>query len=169
MRPDWLPDKLSLAGNMPDLYRSLNAFYQAEIENEPIMIEGVPVIHNTFLDPKSPPYTHGFIHLVTREIVDAREKIRVFDPTRAEKLSWVVPILKNYKEPEVSCFWYETPEGVNVIESLAIWLEEMDYILILKWENISRTTKVVVTAHTVDRGNRGYWQRKRRRPTSRIL
>ena len=166
MRPDWLPDKLVLNGTLPEIYETLYEYYQAEIESEEIIVEGVPVIHNNVVDRHNPPYTYGFTHLITREV---SVNLRSYDQNRAEKLSWVVPLLKNYKDPNVSCFWFETPRGLTIIDSLAIWLEEMDFILILRWHDFSRTQKVVVTAHSIDSGNRNYWQRKRRKSSSRIL
>jgi hypothetical protein len=166
MVPDWLPAKLRLNGSMPEIYELLHSHYQANIVSTCIEIEGVPVLHNNTPDRVYPQYTNGFTHLITREVTSGN---RVYDPQRAEKLSWVVPILQNYKEPAVSCFWYVRPQGSNKVESLAIWLEECDYILILRWHNIQRQKKIVVTAHSIDVGNRSYWQGVRRRPDSRAV
>lgn len=164
MEPEWLPPKVPLHGSMQEIYDRLHTIYQNEIVGEHIEIEGVPVLHNNRPDPDFPPYTKGFTHLVTRG-----DTFRAYDPERAARLSWVVPLLQNYKDPNVSCFWFETPQGAILNESLAIWLEEWDFILILRWATITRTEKIIVTAHHVDRGNKGYWQRKRMRPTSRLL
>lgn len=169
MRPEWLPSKIALNGSVQEAYEILHDVYLNEIVCEQIEVEGVPVSHNNQLDPTNPPYTYGFTHLITRDASSRYGKFRAYDPERAEKLSWVMPLLKNYKDPCVSCFWFETPQGATLGESLAIWLEEWDYILILRWVSITQAEKIVVTAHHVDRGNRGYWQGKRRRPTSRVL
>lgn len=169
MRPEWLPPKIVLNGSIQDDYKKLHEIYQNEIAGEKIKVEGVPVIHNHLLDTTNRPYTYGFTHLIIREVSNRFDRFRSYDPERAEKLSWVVPLLKNYKDQCVSCFWFETPMGAVLGESLAIWLEEWDYVLILRWVSIEKEEKVVVTAHHIDVGNRSYWQRKRRRPTSRIL
>ena len=169
MRPEWLPPKIVLNGSIQDDYRKLHEIYQNEIVGEYIEIEGVPVIHNNTPDTTNPPYAHGFTHLVTREASNRTGKFRAYDPERAERLSWLSPLLKNYKDPCVSCFWFETPKGAVLGESLAIWLEEWDYVLVLKWVSIEKTEKIIATAHHVDVGNRSHWQGKRRRSTSRIL
>lgn len=169
MQPEWLPSKVVLNGSIQDCYKKLHDIYQSEIVGEHIEIEGVPVIYNNRPDVTNPPYTHGFTHLVTREATNRTGKFRAYDPNRAERLSWLSPLLKNYKDPCVSCFWFKTPEGAILGESLAIWLEELDYVLVLKWVSIDKTAKIIATAHHVDTGNRGSWQNKRRRPDSRIL
>jgi len=167
--PEWLPPKIALNGTLQEDYETLHSIYKNEIEFEEIEIEGIPVRHNHLPDPKTPPYTYGFTHLITRDVQGRFGKMRVYNPERAQKLCWVAPLLKNYKDPSVSCFWFETPIGATLGESLAIWLEEGDYILILRWVSISQTEKIVVTAHHVDRTNRKYWQDKKNRSTSRIL
>lgn len=166
MTPDWLPAKLSLNGSLDEVYSRLNGHYLSEIAGKVVEVEGIPVIYNDTLDPEMPMYTRGFTHLVTREV---NQGLRSYDPDRAEKLSWVVPILENYKDPCINCFWFETPRGAVLEESLAIWYEEGDYVLILRWVSIALAEKILITAHHVDSGNRSYWQRKMRRATSRIL
>ena len=166
MEPEWLPRKIRLNGNLADSYARLNDHYQNEIYPKKIEVEGVPVLHNNTLDPTNPPYTRGFTHLVTREVNGG---LRSFDQQRAEKLSWVVPILENYKDPAINCFWFETPRGAILEESLAIWYEEGDYILILRWVSVAQVEKILVTAYHVDSGNRSYWQRKMRKPATRVL
>jgi len=169
VQPEWLPSKVVLNGSIQDCYKKLHDIYQSEIVSENIEIEGVPVIYNNRLDKTNPPYTHGFTHLVTRKVENQNDGFRVYDPNRAERLSWLVPLLKNYKDSCVSCFWFMTPDGAILGESLAIWLEEWDYLVVLKWVSIQKTEKVIATAHHVDMGNRHYWQNKRRRSTSRVL
>lgn len=171
MQPEWLPRKVNLNGTLESDYRNLNDIYLNDIVGELLEVEGVPVRYDGALDLAYPPYTKGFTHLVTREIKSrhSKLKLRVFDHKRAEKLNWVAPILRNYKNPCVSCFWFDFPRGMVIEKRLAVWLEEWDYILILRWASVAQHEKILLTAYHVDGEKRWYWQSKRSRPTSKIL
>jgi hypothetical protein len=163
MRPDWLPPSLTFTG--ADFKRDcerLHAIYQDEILAAQLNIEGIPVVLNNVPDPDFPPYTFGFTHLITR---DNGAGFRALDYNRACKLSWIVPIVQNYKDPSVSCFWYAHPKG----ETLVVWLEDHDYLLVLKWLTKAQTKRILVTSYSVDVRNKRYYQRLRSRPTSRPL
>jgi hypothetical protein len=163
MRPDWLPPPLTFSGPSPTQdYVRLHDIYQNEILATQLQIESIPVVLNNVSDPSFVPYTYGFTHLITR---DDGTGFRGIDYDRACKLNWVVPIIQHYRDPAVSCFWYDHPRG----ETLALWLEDHDYILILRWLSGTRTEKILITSYSVDVRNRRYYQRLRSRPTSRPL
>lgn len=164
MRPDWLPAPLTFSGSSSahDAER-LHDIYQNEILAAQLQINSVPVVFNHHPDPNFQPYTYGFTHLITR---DDKTGFRAIDYARASKLNWVVPVIQNYQDSAVSCFWFQNPKRG---ETLAIWLEEHDYILILMWLTKNQTEKILVSSYNVDVGNRRYYERVRSRPDSRPL
>lgn len=163
MRPDWLPVQLTFSGpSSTDDTARLHDIYQNEILADQLQINGVPVVFNRRPDPNFQPYDFGFTHLITR---DDKTGFRAIDYARASRLNWVVPIIQNYRDPAVSCFWFQNPRG----ETLAVWLEEHDYILILRWINRAQTEKILVSSYSVDVGNRRYYERVRNRTDSRPL
>ena len=164
MRPDWLPAPLTFSGSSPvQDYARLHDIYQNEILTTQLQINSVKVVFNNRPDPNFHPYTYGFTHLITR---DDKTGFRGIDYSRACKLNWVVPIIQNYQDPAVSCFWFQHPKKG---ETLAIWLEEYDYILILRWLTKNQTEKILITSYSVDAGNRRYYERLRDRSDSRPL
>lgn len=164
MLPDWLPKPLIFNGYSPAQdYDRLHDIYQNEILTAQLQINGIPVVFNNVLDPNFRPYTYGFTHLITR---DDSTGFRGIDYPRACKLNWVVPIIQNYQDAAVSCFWFQHPKKG---ETLAIWLEEHNYILILRWLTRTQAEKILITSYNVDSGNRKYYERLRNRPGSRPL
>lgn len=163
MRPDWLPSELVFnGGDVERDYERLHNIYQNEILAQDLFINNIPIAFDGTLDPDFSPYSRGFTHLITRDNGDG---FRGIDYARAVKLCWIVPVIENYTDPAVSCFWYETPVG----ETLTVWLEDHDFLMILKWQNSSKQQKILVTSYNVDAKNRKYYASVRARPTSRPL
>lgn len=165
MRPPWLPSELTFpGGSVQDDYNRLYAqFTQDFLSGNRLQIEGDDIVVDPTRDSILAQYECGFTHLVTRESGGQR----FIDYDRAKKLSWARPLIENYSQPEVYSFWYQGADGPE----LYLWLFDHDYVVILKpWRGAryATTTKVVVTAFSVESWKRRDLQRKYGR-ASRIL
>lgn len=152
MTPDWLPSELTLNGTIDEDYAQLYAVFQQELASSDLEIEDVPIIIDLHPDRSMPKFPAGFMHMITR---DDGTGVRTIDYARATKLCWVSAIIRYYKEPEVYAFWRQGPR----VESLYLWLEGLDYVVILKWTNRHKQKHIIVTAHSVDPHRRRDYQR----------
>lgn len=146
MRPDWLPRELELNNSsLQEDYNCLHEIFLRDLSNlDGIIVDGKSVYIDRGKDEIYPEYERGFLHFVTRRNGDARP----IDYERAKKLNWVLPVLKHYMEPEVKAFWSVGPKD----EGLYLWLEEYDFLIILKdWKGSKNNgTRIVVTSYSVD-------------------
>lgn len=153
MNPDWLPPKIILNGaTTQDDYSTLYAVFTRDLLNSTLSIDGYDVFLDMSKDEYLTNYERSFTHMVTRR---NGSNIRVIDYKRAEKLPWVRPVIDNYQAVEVTSFWFDHPTE----EVLYLWLRDYDFVVILKWlKSRSRKGKILVTAYSVDKGERRKWE-----------
>lgn len=163
MRPDWLPRELNIRSSIHDDYRYFHEIFVRDLSDlSDIKIDGKGVYIDRGKDNFRPEYERGFMHFVTRGEKDNR----IIDYARARKLNWILPVLTHYKEPEVKAFWSKGPRD----RSLYLWLEDFDFLIILKdWKGSkNRGTRVIVTSYSVDKSYRKVL-RKRFSESDKIL
>jgi hypothetical protein len=144
-RPAWLPEILSVDGDWKDLLERLYAVFEHDFKH------GRPRLNEfeVWWDRKKRDetgYEEGFYHLIERE-----EKVtmrRLFDPRRAECLSWAAPTINNSNDTEVKVWDYREADGKT---NTYVWLHQWDYVIILR-KKAMRVGPVVflVTAFHVD-------------------
>lgn len=167
MIPDWLPPQLRLNGaSLQANYDELFAIYERDfINGSEIIVDGSLVINDNTVDQTfgNGSYTYGFTHLITKGKDD-----RYIDYDRAKKLPWVRAILENYREPEVTAFYVNTPKG----PTLYLWLVDSDYVVVLKRPRSKKernaNNKIIVTAYHLQDYGRNDLQKLYGRASSQL-
>lgn len=150
MRPEWLDPPLDVNGlNINQTYNYLYSVYNqtlSDIDN--IVVDGKHVSIDRSKSEEDPEYERAFIHFITRKRGEGRKAIRSYDEERARKIHWIKPLLLHYRDEAVKSFWAKGPKE----NSLYIWLEEFDYLLVLKDVKSARYNgfRMVITAYSVD-------------------
>lgn len=150
MRPEWLDPPLDVNGlNINQTYDYLYSVYNqtlSDIDN--IVVDGKHVSIDRSKSEEDPEYERAFIHFITRKRGEERKAIRSYDEERARKIHWIKPLLLHYRDGAVKSFWAKGPKE----NSLYIWLEEFDYLLVLKDVKSARYNgfRMVITAYSVD-------------------
>ncbi len=150
MRPEWLDPPLDVNGlNINQTYDYLYSVYNqtlSDIDN--IVVDGKHVSIDRSKSEEDPEYERAFIHFITRKRGEGRKAIRSYDEERARKIHWIKPLLLHYRDGAVKSFWAKGPKE----NSLYIWLEEFDYLLVLKDVKSARYNgfRMVITAYSVD-------------------
>ena len=141
--PPWLPSLIALGDDSLENEQRLLAKFDKDFVQTKLMMDGFDVLLS--LEPKrgdNVPATYR--HLTTRG-----EGTRVFDPRRAERLSWVPAIIRNCMDPGVKRWNYlEGDGGINTY----LWLVAHDFIVITRPKTNSRGIfmYVLVTAYCLD-------------------
>ncbi len=162
MRPPWLPECCATNGDWADVVAALYAVFQQDFCANPPRVDGRPIWWQRRM---CDGYEETFWHLITRD--DAAAANRLFDPRRAERLSWCGAILRNCTAPEIKRWRYRESDGKV---RLYLWLETEDYVVVLQHRDLrSGAGRVyfLVTAYHVDgEGRRRHLQKKyeRREP-----
>ena len=159
MLPDWLSPPLEISGaNIEETYQKLYEVYLKIVsELDTIVVDGKHVVFDRNPDAVMPQFEGAFMHFVTR----GAGSVRVYDEARASKIHWIVPLLKHYEDEDVKSFWCQGPK----VNTLYIWLEEYNYVLILKDMKSAKfsETRMVVTAFSVDSDYRKSLRKKYQR------
>ncbi len=148
MRPEWLDPPLDVNGlNINQTYNYLYSVYNqtlSDIDN--IVVDGKHVSIDRSKSEEDPEYERAFIHFITRKRGEGRKAIRSYDEERARKIHWIKPLLLHYRDEAVKSFWSKGPKE----NSLYIWLEEFDYLLVLKDVKSARYNgfRMVITAYS---------------------
>ena len=122
----FLPELIKFEGDWNDfIARAYLVFKKDFIESSP-RIHGVYVSVNRTKNDGS-PMEEGFWHLVTRE--DKKLKERLPDFPRAERVSWVRPIVENYSAIEIERWRYL--EGSGQVRHY-LYVRAADYLVILE-------------------------------------
>lgn len=150
MLPDWLESPLNVDGlNINQTYDFLYSVYNQTLSNiDKIIVDGKNITIDRGESKESPGYERAFIHFITRSRGKGPNAIRSYDEARAIKIHWIKPLLIHYKDEMVKSFWAKGPKE----NSLYIWLEDFDYLLILKDIKSKKFNelRMVVTAYSVD-------------------
>lgn len=143
MIPDWLPDVLNLNGDWDNVIKILYLTFEQDIKSN-LLFNGVPIWYDR--NKKSSIYEEGFWHLITKTDYTSNE--RVPDYERAKRLNWCKPIVENYTDNNV--LYWENEEGKGKIRTY-IWLEQLDYIIILEKKNMKKgSVMFLITAYYIE-------------------
>lgn len=155
--PEWLPPILSLGGSWSGTVARLYGVFVNDFKRGKPHFEGRPVWwHRRVLEGS--PYEEGFWHLITK--TDPVTKERLPDFRRAERLPWCAPTIRNCRDLAVKVWDYEKGTGrVNTY----VWLERMDYVVILQKRKHKRDygeIAFLVTAFQIDGESSRKWFRR---------
>jgi len=141
-RPTWLPEMLRTDGDPKQVFSALYKMFEASFKQQRCTFQGLPV----FWDRRvlEGEYEEGFWHVITK--TDQGTGERLFDPRRAERLSWCGPLLHNAHDNAVKV--WDWRDGKGRIRT-HIWLEEWDYVIILEKRRDGRAA-LLITAYYVE-------------------
>jgi len=145
--PAWLPDMISVDGDINKIIAVLYSIYKRDFFTHKknfnecyVWCEQQP---STWGDRT---YERSFLHLITR--FDYQTDERLFDPRRSEKLPWCGAVIENIDRKEVMYWDYE--EG-NKTTRTYIWLKEYDYVVVLQRRSLRKfDVYFLITAFHVD-------------------
>lgn len=140
-QPDWLPDLEMLGtygGNWTSYEEALYQVFLNDFVHHATYFRGVRV--GTKRHPEFKSKSATFWHITSEGDV---ENERTPDLRRCERIRWPRPLIENCDEPEVKV-WREMRNNEPRIH---LWLEEMDYLLVLAVRN---GYCVLWTAFTID-------------------
>lgn len=143
--PEWLPPVINVNGDFNDVLRRLYTIYERDFKYRRVMLGEHEVWCNQRVLPGE-RYEESFWHLVTR--TDQKTKERLFDPRRAERLSWCSAILSHSDDSAVKYWVYR--EGNGRLRTY-VWLEAWDYVVILEQRTMRNgLVAFLITAYHVD-------------------
>jgi len=141
--PAWLPEFCETNGEWDEVVSALYRLFCRDFVESPLNLEGDPIWRDRRITEK---YEEAFWHLITR--TDDRTGERLFDPRRAERLSWCAAIIRNSTDPAVKQWQYR--EGTGKIRRY-LWLEAYDYVVVLERRKIGGNfVNFLISAHHVD-------------------
>jgi len=153
-------DLLELRPLIPDLsidfkqdeIDTLQKVFRRDLVEDPFTVFGfkVKVITKPVRYGEFQGYPETFVHLITRK---NREKRRVFDPFRANKIHWIKPILLNHGDDEIKFFEYK--EGNGKVRDY-FWFGKGDFIVIM--QKISPDYLVITSFNIDNRKNRKHYE-----------
>ncbi len=144
MMPEWLPEFCTTDGEWADVLAALYVIFRRDIAGNAPRIDGSPV----WWDGKiADGYEETFWHLITR--VETVGGDRLFDPRRAERLTWCGAILCHCTDPAIKRWRYREETGQL---TLYLWLEAGDYVIVLRERTVRNVGRVyfLITAYHVN-------------------
>lgn len=141
--PEELPALISCAGECRDVADRLYECFCSDFQQASTKHRNVPVRHDRNVGALG--MEDGFWHLITREEKgDGKE--RFLEVKRAEKVAWAHPLIECGPHPKIRVWDYDTGNKRKGIRTF-IWLEDHDYVAILKRAG---QAYFLVTAYDVD-------------------
>ncbi len=128
-QPEWLPDLELLeffGGNWARYEEALYQFFLDDFVRDTMYYHGIRVA--TKRHPEFKGKSATFWHITSEGVVESE---RTPDLRRCERIRWPKPLIENCDEPEVKV-WQEMRNNEPRIH---LWLEEMDYLLVLAVRN----------------------------------
>lgn len=124
--PSWLPAIISVDGKWDKVIEKLYGIFKSDfVEGKPLLNKSSVWWDRRILDGDK--YEEGFWHLISKDDNSTHE--RLFDPRRAERLSWCRPIIDHFNDNEVKYWDYRASN--NRIETY-LWLKDFDYVVIFQ-------------------------------------
>jgi len=157
--PTWLPAIVPYSSDWERFIRALYAIFEADFKHSKPLHSGRAVWHDARKEAGDDyGFEEGFWHLTTKDewIYDAKthtkQKERVPDFRRSERLPWCHPLIDHSGDPSVLLWEYAEEKGEI---RTYIWLREHDYVAILRpWETRNcGTVWMLVTAFYLDYSN----------------
>jgi hypothetical protein len=147
--PAWLPPILSVDGDWNETLQELYEVFCDSIKNGNLRYGSLLVWWDRTILPGD-SYEEGFWHVI--QATDRSDGYRKLDPRRAEKLTWLSPMIQNCSQAEVSC-WVDA-EGSKWPRTF-LWLEEFDYMVVLEKRKVTfkgqkRDIMRLITAYCTD-------------------
>jgi hypothetical protein len=160
-RPSWLPAEMDLRGEWSQILSRLYAVFDADFRKGKPRFRGLEVWWDRRILPGE-QYEEGFWHLISRK--NTRSGERLPDLARARRLTWCAPTILNADDSALKVWDYpeaENPDGTARKTRTYLWLEDLDYVVVLEKLSGRRAGSVLdvaflVTAFVVD------YERKRR-------
>jgi hypothetical protein len=126
----------------------LYSVFKKDFIEAPLLFNNVKVKYNTNKSnhPLFKGYPSGFEHICTRK--SEISKKRYFDIDRANKITWIRPIIENYENNRIKYFEREHFNGQN---QKYFWYEEKNFVVIIR--EIQKNL-FLITAFSVDHLNK---------------
>ena len=137
--------------------KELHELFCQDFVDNPFQVNGVTVaIKNEFSDHKGQPiyfgeFYHDFVHTITRR--SDITKLRCFEPSRANRVHWIKPILLNCNDNRIKK--YQFIENKGKVRDY-FWYEAKRFIVILE---MILPDYWLVSAHVVDKDDRKHKDR----------
>ena len=143
--PPWLPPIVPVGGDWDKVVEKLYEIFNEDFVRKGCAFEGRPVWWDRRIE-KGGKYEEGFWKIITRFDYNTNE--RLFDPRRAERLTWCAPIINNSKDSVVKTWDYrETNRRIRTY----LWLEDWDYVVIIEKRMVGNKEVVfLVSAFHID-------------------
>lgn len=123
---DFLPDTIQFTGDWhPFVTLAYAVFKQNFLDSSPRFHSRLVTVNLSKKDGS--PMEEGFWHLITRE--DKKVKDRLPDFPRAERITWVRPIIENYSAAGMDCWRYL--EGNGQVRHY-LYARAADYLVIVE-------------------------------------
>lgn len=150
-KPDWLPPIVSINGDWKQVLARLYTIFEKDFKQTKRKFGGLDVWWNRSV-LENECYEESFWHLITR--VNWKTKERLFDPRRAERITWCGPVITNASDKAVQVWDYREGRG-NI--RVYLWLEQWDYVVVLEKRKLHFGEAIfLVTAYYVT----DYYQRR---------
>lgn len=154
--PAWLPAMVVLGDDPAVMFERLHDVFTRDVVESGLKFRGYPLWWERKVVDQ---YVEGFYHVITSDAHKLEE--RKFDPRRAERLSWLAPLLANCADPAIKVWDYKEANGSI---HTYVWYEEGQYVIVLRKLKLNRlpagAAYLLVTAYFVFSGNRAWLQRK---------
>ena len=143
IKPDWLPDIISIDGIWDDVVAKLYKIFESDIKCSKLKINNMLVWHDKQVIDR---YEEGFWHLISGDDYISGE--RIFDPRRSERLPWFKPLVINFLDKNVLYWEYLDSKKKTIIY---IWLVNWDYVIIFQKRSLKiGDVAFIKTAYYVD-------------------
>lgn len=154
-RPSWLAPEIDLSGEWGEVLSRLYAVFDADFTKGRPHFRGLDVWWDRRILPGE-QYEEGFWHLITRKDIKTGDRLPEF--ARARKLTWCAPTILNADDDAVKVWDYpeiKSRDGTVKKIRTYLWLEHLDYVVVLEKVSRRRAESVVdaaflVTAFLVD-------------------
>lgn len=126
--PRWLPDLINLNGDwqneiVPKLYK----YFSDDFKSGSLCFTNIPVWID-YKKEEGDKYEEIFWHLISKAVDNNGTNDRIPDFRRSERLRWCATMIRNHTKNDLKI--WRIIEGRNL--NLYIWLENYDYVVILK-------------------------------------
>ena len=158
--PDWLPPMIVVMPWQSGTYDELYSVFVRDIRNGRLTYLGFNVWY--YPDTEEDGREAIFWHLTSREDRRQNPPVRLPDPRRSERLSWVRPMILRCPCATSDVLDWDHEEGDGAIKTY-VWIEQHDFVVIMK--KLPHGRRRLITSYHLDddherRKMRKKWERR---------
>jgi len=128
------PPMVDINGKWEDILKRLYEVFERDFKKSKTYHKEDVVVYDNNVKSDGKGMEEGFWHVITKDTRDkkTREVIeRLFEPRRAERLSWAKPLIENHRAKNVKYWNYDKGTKDKGIRTY-IWLEDEDFLVVLQ-------------------------------------